>query len=371
MDVRERHPVARWLESWLWAAVWMLCAWTAGANIQKGQFGCPSYSQATWTTGTDMAGAWYSSAFDTTGSQAALTYSNTGTSDERVLFQAAASPAAGTYQFTFRAKFSATTQVIYAQVLGLKNNTTLSLTAGGVPKVIVQSGVKSYLLVTPAAANGNGNWYTYSGTFTLSVADAAAYKYVGIALVGAKTAGQVLQFDDVNTDMPTVSTDSAAGLKVDWFNIANVNNISALSWTSPVLTTQEETINWINTATAAFSPTIRTDYFALHATGTIKIPTTGTWTFYLGSDDGSQLKLNGATIISAPTPQGFATKSAAVALSAGSYPIEVYYYEDSGSQGCVLSWFGPGMLAQEVIPYSAFSKVVRVTRWFEIGQDGE
>ena len=129
------------------------------------------------------------------------------------------------------------------------------------------------------------------------------------------------------------------------------------------------TRDWINTAAAPFVVGVPADRFAVRCTGTITIPSSGAWTLSLGADDGSSLVFNNATVLAADGQHSFTTRSVTVNVSAGRYPFEMKFFENTGSQGCVLSWKGPGMAAAEVIPSSAFRSQLRVTRWRPVSSD--
>ncbi len=105
----------------------------------------------------------------------------------------------------------------------------------------------------------------------------------------------------------------------------------------------------------------RNDNFAVIWEGSINITTPGSYTFETISDDGSKLYFNttysaGATALvnndglHAPTP-----KSGTVTIpAAGSYPIVITYFEQSGGETMEVYWSGPGF-GRQLIPNSAFS----------------
>jgi hypothetical protein len=344
-----------------------LASTSARANWSRGGFACSSTSVSSWTAGSSGTGSWFGNGFTTTGSAADLSYSSVTIGDERVLLQAIPMPAATTYAYEVRARFTNANQKMYWHVLAVTRGTTISLAAGGVPVSVTQPGVKSLLRVQLGGVNATGNWATYTGSFTISAADAAAYQFVAIALVASRTSGQIAQFDDVYTDMPAATTDPRAGLTAEWYNRGvGINSLSQIPWASPTLTTKEEQINWVNTTNARFAAGVDGDRFAVRLTGSITIPTSGVWTFTLGSDDGSSLRINGVQVLIQDSPQSFTSRNVAVTLAAGTYPIEVRFYENGGLQGLRLSWRSASMTAAEYIPSSAFqNKKLRVVRWRE------
>ncbi|MBQ6137936.1 MAG: hypothetical protein IJI73_11270 [Kiritimatiellae bacterium] len=95
------------------------------------------------------------------------------------------------------------------------------------------------------------------------------------------------------------------------------------------------------------------DRFACRLTGMVDVPADGTYEFFLTSDDGVRLLLDGALVLSDPSPHQERTRSESVALTAGWKTVEILYYENAGSEALKLEWSGPG-LAREVVPAEAF-----------------
>jgi len=84
----------------------------------------------------------------------------------------------------------------------------------------------------------------------------------------------------------------------------------------------------------------RNDDFALHFTGEIEIPTTGAYTFYLGSDDGSALSIDGKVVIDNGGPHGFFFKETTLNLDAGWHGFKLRYWEISVDNELRLEWKG-------------------------------
>ncbi|MDF1810761.1 MAG: PA14 domain-containing protein [Verrucomicrobiales bacterium] len=102
------------------------------------------------------------------------------------------------------------------------------------------------------------------------------------------------------------------------------------------------------------SPRLRDDFFAMRYYGYITVPTTGTYTFHLSSDDGSRLHVAGQTLIDKNGLHDPNSKSGEVALSAGSHPFLLEYFEKDGNENLVVEIEGPG-LTRQTIPPSMFS----------------
>ena len=70
--------------------------------------------------------------------------------------------------------------------------------------------------------------------------------------------------------------------------------------------------------------------FIVRATGTITVPTAGTWSFGMTSDDGGRLRINGADVIVDDTQHSVADRFGSTVLAAGTHTIEVTYWAFSG-----------------------------------------
>jgi hypothetical protein len=95
------------------------------------------------------------------------------------------------------------------------------------------------------------------------------------------------------------------------------------------------------------------DEFALRFRGSIRVPRTGVYVFYLNSDDGSRLSVAGREIIVNDGVHGLAEEKAEIALAAGWHGFELVYFQRTGGLGLGLSWRGP-WAAKAPVPSSAF-----------------
>ena len=84
-----------------------------------------------------------------------------------------------------------------------------------------------------------------------------------------------------------------------------------------------------------------TDNFAARYTGALQVETAGTYTFYLTSDDGSALSLDGARVIDNDGAHATTTREVTLDLAAGAHALEVLYFERGGVQTLELDWQGP------------------------------
>ncbi len=83
--------------------------------------------------------------------------------------------------------------------------------------------------------------------------------------------------------------------------------------------------------------------FALRFRGYVHAPRTGVYVFYLASDDGSRMSIDGRALIDNDGNHGLSVEKGEIALSAGWHPIEILYFQRDGDMGLELSWSGPGI----------------------------
>ena len=107
----------------------------------------------------------------------------------------------------------------------------------------------------------------------------------------------------------------------------------------------------------------RTDY-AFNYNGFLNVPTNGLYTFTLNSYDGSQLLVDGATVINNDGEHSLGSQVGVVGLAAGWHALTVQYFMDTDNGYAYddvmsLAWAGPG-LAETNIPDSAYGRVPAV-----------
>ena len=91
--------------------------------------------------------------------------------------------------------------------------------------------------------------------------------------------------------------------------------------------------------------------YAVRFSGYVNIPATGIYTFYINSDDGSQLYLDDQKLVDNDGSHGDLEKSGDKALSAGLHRFTVNYFQDASGQTLQVYIKGPGM-AKQIIPPS-------------------
>jgi hypothetical protein len=92
------------------------------------------------------------------------------------------------------------------------------------------------------------------------------------------------------------------------------------------------------------SPRTRDEAFGFGYDGTLIVPQDGKYTFYLDSDDGSRLSLNGKALITYDGIHGMGKiQSKSVELKKGRLPIRLEYFQNVHSFGLYVAWSGPGI----------------------------
>ncbi len=82
--------------------------------------------------------------------------------------------------------------------------------------------------------------------------------------------------------------------------------------------------------------------------GYLHVPTAGSYTFYLTTDDGGHLFIHDAHVIDDDFNHSGSEKSASVNLAAGYHPYRLYYKHAAGSHTLSLKWSGPGISKQTI-----------------------
>jgi hypothetical protein len=91
------------------------------------------------------------------------------------------------------------------------------------------------------------------------------------------------------------------------------------------------------------------DHFYARWTGVLQVAKAGKYTFFLESDDGSRLFIDGKEVVTNGGLHGMDEKSGDVELTAGPHDLKVEFFENDGGAGCIFSWQG-GDIAKQVVP---------------------
>ena len=101
----------------------------------------------------------------------------------------------------------------------------------------------------------------------------------------------------------------------------------------------------------AFPGTKLVDNFYVVWTGKIRIPADGAYTFFLESDDGSRLFIDGAQVVDNGGLHEMQESPGKVELKAGDHVIKVEFFDATEDAGCILSWKS-AKFEKQVVPES-------------------
>lgn len=138
------------------------------------------------------------------------------------------------------------------------------------------------------------------------------------------------------------------GLTGNYFNGSNFQ--------TAVGSRKDATINF-NWETSSPMTGVNADGFSVRWTGNIQPRYSDTYTFYLNSDNGRRLWINGQLVIDKWIDDWGVEYSGSIALIAGQkYDIKIEYFENNGGAGCKLEWASLSQ-TREVVPQSQLYSV--------------
>ncbi len=151
--------------------------------------------------------------------------------------------------------------------------------------------------------------------------------YMYYADLVSQTIGR-LQIDEIG----------APSLKVEFFDApTSVQQLADIDFDAEPIHT--EYVNSINASTqSSLFEGGPVDYFAARYTGQFSAEQAGDFTYFLNSDDGSQLYIDGELVIDNDFTHGAQEKTATITLAAGVHEIEVRFFERAGAAVIDLDW---------------------------------
>ena len=149
-------------------------------------------------------------------------------------------------------------------------------------------------------------------------------------------------FDISVIEVPEIDTSS--GFSAEYFDMnQQIRNLDEVDWsTAPTFSEVTQNINYEN-GSRSFWDGGSKDTFGAKITGNIDVAEGGSFTFYLGGDDGTMLFIDGNPVVDNDGLHGYRTQSETVDLEPGPHVIEVRYFENYGNAGLKLEWQGPGI----------------------------
>ena len=109
----------------------------------------------------------------------------------------------------------------------------------------------------------------------------------------------------------------------------------------------------------------RNDNFGLVFTGFLQIPTDGEYRFFLGSDDGSRMQIDGQDVIVNNGIHPHSVKGGQKKLTKGAHPVRVEYFEQGGQESLTVEVEGPGL------PRQPLASIATITEELPKAEEGE
>jgi hypothetical protein len=183
----------------------------------------------------------------------------------------------------------------------------------------------SYTIAYPVALTDAG-WYSVVVTNTCTLASATS------------TNVQLAVIDGSVTPVGAACGAPGAGLLgLYWTNQTSANAFTGVpTWT--VANDGPVAFDW-TTAGPVYDVYSPTDHFAIRWISQFTAPYDGTYTFYVRSDDGARLWVNGQLLVDKWVAQSATEWSGTIALtSANPVDLVLQYFENTGSASCQLSY---------------------------------
>ena len=152
------------------------------------------------------------------------------------------------------------------------------------------------------------------------------------------------------TMIPAHAAELKPGLQGEyWDRVVEVENFPILADTEkPDLTRIDAQINW-ESVDGNVLGTPWVDFVYARWNGKIRIPRDGKYRFFLNSDDGSRLWINGNVVVDNGGRHGMEEKSGEVELKAGDHDLKADFFEDQHGGGCLFSWSAPA-IDKQIVP---------------------
>jgi len=104
------------------------------------------------------------------------------------------------------------------------------------------------------------------------------------------------------------------------------------------------------------TPREKEQFFSFDYEGYINIAKEGEYTFYLATNDGGRLNIDGYLLLNNDGLHPIVEINKPTTLNAGLHPISVKYFQEGGRNGLIVSWKGPGFGKQEIPASVLFHK---------------
>ncbi len=143
------------------------------------------------------------------------------------------------------------------------------------------------------------------------------------------------------------------GVATDYYALSNPSVLPNFSALTPYSSTVLADVNIASTS-GNFATSGRADQVGARFVGWVKVPTSGTWTFFTNSDDGSRLLIGATPVVINDGLHAMQEASGTIQLAAGRHAITMEFFENGGGAGMIGSWQGPGT-TKATIPATALT----------------
>jgi hypothetical protein len=212
-------------------------------------------------------------------------------------------------------------------------------TAQGAPVTLVPApvgGRPTFSVAIPIGAASDDS-FTYTITDELGSSDTATVTIDVLPLLPAT---------------PVVGT--TPKMAVDYYALSLPNVLPDFSTLTPYLSGVVTQVNFAST-NGSFASSGRVDEVGAVFTGWLDVPTTGFYTLFVESDDGSRLFVDDTLVVDNDGLHGMVERSGVIGLAAGKHAFRVEFFENGGGAGVIARWQGPG-IPKQVIPGANLSR---------------
>ena len=143
------------------------------------------------------------------------------------------------------------------------------------------------------------------------------------------------------------------GIATDYYALSNPSVLPNFSALTPYASTVLADVN-IPSTSGNFATSGRADQVGARFVGWLDVPTSGAWTLFTNSDDGSRLLVGTTPVVLNDGLHPMQERSGTIDLAAGRHAITMEFFENGGGAGMIASWQGPGV-TKVAIPASALS----------------
>lgn len=231
-------------------------------------------------------------------------------------------------------------------------------TNGGATYSNIGGATSSSYTVTGVSASDNGNYYRVVINDLTYVCGNTISSSALLTTEGDSDGDGVIDSVDLDDDNDGITdadelANCTGSINYEFYNLVpsgftvdNIPTTGALS-TGTVSSFNVDAL-W-NTITPGDDNT-----FSIRFDGYIFIETSGTYTFYTTSDDGSKLYINGTEVVNNDGDHAPQTRSGIISLTPGFHTIEVLFYENGGGQVLTVEYESSSITRQN-LPFSILS----------------